>query len=421
MKRLTDRVDKLFAEWDRPDSPGCAIGIIQDGELVYKRGYGMADLDSGLPLTSKSAFDIQSVTKQFTAACITLLAQQGSISLDDDVRRYVPELPDYGTPIRVRHLLHHTGGLRDWIDLAMLAGRDFRDHFTRKDALEIIVSQRGLNYEPGARYLYGNSGYILLTETVERVSGASFGDFAETQILRPLGMNDSYMVELVPATASHQVKGYDPEEGGGYRRDPTDFQVAGDGGLVSTVEDLYLWDQGLHGNKLGDSGFLDTMLTRGTLDSGEAIDYAFGLVLGEYKGLETVHHGGDWVGVSTDMIRFPQQRFTAICLANLGTVGATRLTRRIADIYLEGHFRLEEYLGNYYNQELDGTHELVLRGSEIFLRHADGGEEPLGAVRGDKFKLMDSDARFVRDDGGRITGFTCSTERVKDIFFARKG
>ena len=421
MKAETDRVDKLFEAWDSPDSPGCVIGVINEGELADVRGYGMADMDAGSPLTSKSAFDVQSIGKQFTAACIALLAQENRISLEDDIRKYVPEVPDYGIPIRVRHLVHHSSGIRDYIDLAMLAGIDFRSRFSNKDALKIIARQRSLNFDPGTRYLYSNSGYVLLAEIVERASGSSFGEFAEAHIFRPLGMKDSYMLDRDPPNKIHRLTGYTSKDGGGFREDPTDLQVTGAGGLVTTIEDLYLWDQNLYDNELGSSGFLDLMSSCGTLDTGEETNYAFGLVLGEYKGLKTAHHAGDWVGMQTDMIRFPKQRFTAICLADLGTIPATRLTRRIADIYLEDQFHQQEFVGEYSNDELLAIHQLFLKGSEIYLRHADGSAEPLGAVRGDKFRLMDADAYFVRDEENRITGFTCSTKRVQNIHFVKSG
>jgi CubicO group peptidase (beta-lactamase class C family) len=420
MSTQTDRVDKLFEAWDTPESPGCVVGVIHEGELVYVRAYGMADMVADSPLTPGSAFNVQSIAKQFTAACVALLVQDDVIALEDDIRRYVPEFPDYGIPISVRHLVHHTSGIRDYIDLAMLAGKDFRDHLSHADALQIIMRQKSLNFDPGARHVYGNSGYVLLAEIVERVSGTSFGDFAEAHIFRPLGMKDSYMLDRDRPNNVHRVKGYTPNPGGGFEEDPTNFNVKGHGGLVTTIGDLFIWDQNLYDSKIGGNRLLELMSSRGILNTGEETNYAFGLLRGQYKGLENARHSGEWAGIRTDMIRFPEQRFTAICLANLDTVPATRLTRQIADIYLEDEFRLQEFVGEYFNDELQATHQLVLKGSEIYLRFADGDEEPIN-LRADRFKLMAADARFVRDEDNRITGFTCSTDRVQDIHFVKTG
>ena len=419
MSTQTDRVDKLFEEWDTADSPGCVVGVIQEGELAYVRAYGMADMVTRSPLTPKSAFNVQSIGKQFTAACIALLLQNGVISLEDDIGKYLPDFPDYGVTIRVRHLLHHTSGIRDYIHLAMLAGTDFRDHFSHKNALQIIMRQKSLNSDPGARHVYGNSGYVLLAEIIERVSGSSFGDFAETHIFRPLGMNDSYMLYPDRPNNIHRVKGYSPKPDGKFEEDPTKFKVKGHGGLVTTLGDLFLWDQNFYHSKIGGSGFLEMLYSRGILNTGEETNYAFGLVRGQYKGLDNARHAGEWTGIRTDMIRFPEQRFTAVCLANMDTVPATRLTRQIADIYLEDKFCLQEFVGEYSNVELQATHQLVLKGSEIYLRHTDGSEEPIN-LRADQFQLMKADAQFVRGEGNMITGFTCDTDRVQNIHFVKK-
>ena len=418
MKAQSARVDTLFEVWDTPDSPGCVVGVIQEGELVYVRAYGMADMAAKSPLTPRSAFNVQSIGKQFTAACIALLVQAGVIALEDDIRKHLPDFPDYGVPIRIRHLVYHTSGIRDYIHLAMLAGKDFRDHFSHRDALQIVMRQESLNYDPGARHVYSNSGYVLLAEIVERVSGSLFGDFAEAHIFQPLGMKDSYMLDRNQPNNVHRVKGYTPKPAGGFEEDPTNFNAKGHGGLVTTIGDLYLWDQNLYDSKIGSSGFLELISSREILSTGEETNYAFGLVRGQYKGLENARHSGEWVGIRTDMIRFPEQRFTAVCLANLDTVPATRLTRRIADIYLEDAFRLQEFVGEYSNDELQATHQLCLKGSEIYLRHADGSEESIN-LRADRFKLMRADAHFVRDKDNRITGFTCSTDRVQDIHFVK--
>jgi CubicO group peptidase (beta-lactamase class C family) len=346
----TDKVDRLFAEWDRPDSPGCALGIIKDGQFVYKRGYGMATLEHDVPITSQTVFRIASTSKQFTAVCIALLVEQDRIALDDDVRKYLPELPEYGYPITIRHLVHHTSGLRDYIELMELAGMRDQDFYTDDEVLEVLARQKALNFAPGEEYLYSNTGYYLLGIIVSRVSGQSLRTFAEENVFRPLGMASTHFhddhAEIVPQRAT----GYSPnkeKEKGGYRIDETTLDIVGDGSVFTTIEDLSLWDQNFYRNRLGQGGdaLIQQILTSGTLNNGNPLNYAFGLVAGDYKGLEMISHGGGFVGFRAEMIRFPEQKLSVICLANLSTIEPTRLARQVADIYLADQIEEEPGTG----------------------------------------------------------------------------
>src|SRR5262249_47195852 len=185
---LTSRVNKLFAEWDKPGSPGCALAVIKDGQTIYKRGYGIANLEYNIPITPSSVFYVGSIAKQFTAMCIALLAQQGKLSLDDNIRKFVPEIPDYSTPITIRHLIHHTSVLRDFWDLLGQAGQRWDDAYNLKDVIEIVAQQKELNCKPGEKHLYRNNGYMLLAINVQRATGQSLRKYAEEQIFKPLGM-----------------------------------------------------------------------------------------------------------------------------------------------------------------------------------------------------------------------------------------
>ena len=420
MKSLTDKVDELFTEWDKPDSPGCAIGIIQDGKLIYTRGYGMSDLENGIPLTAKSVFYIASTSKQFTAASIVLLAQRGHLSLDDDLREYVPEVPQYERPITIRHLIHHTSGIRDYLDLFSLAGRSQEESFGNEDAIEILSRQKAANFSPGERHLYSNSGYILLAEIVGRVSGKSLREFAEGAIFKPLRMHDTFFDDdLTPCKG--RVISYRPGEDGGFQSYAKNLRVVGDCGLLTTVEDLYRWDQGLYGGKLFDGEFISQMLTCGKLNSGEQLKYAFGLVVGEYRGLKTIHHPGSMLGFQAQMIHFPEQNFTVICLCNLSGMNPPMSTTRIAHMYLLDDFELTEFEGEYYSDELRSTCSLVIEGRGIFLRHQNAPENPLRSVERDTFRVGDRQFVFGRNGQGEVTGFTLSTERGKGIRFVKNG
>lgn len=230
---ITSRVDKIFEKWDKPNFPGCALAVIKDGRIVYKRGYGMANLDHDVPITPSTVFFVASVTKQFTAAAIVLLAQQGKLSLDDEVRKYIPAVPDFGTPITIRHLIHHTSGLRDWLPGAALPD----------DVLELVSRQKELNFRPGEKDLYSNMGYALLGMIVERVSRQSLREFARANIFQPLGMKKTRFYDVPGEIVKNLAYGYGPTKGDAFRRIPMrKIAIVGSGALLSTVEDLALWE-----------------------------------------------------------------------------------------------------------------------------------------------------------------------------------
>jgi CubicO group peptidase (beta-lactamase class C family) len=329
-------VDALFAQWDKPDSPGCALGVIKDGNFIYKRGYGMANLDYNIPISPNTSFYIASTSKQFTAASIALLAREGKISLDDDVRKYLPEIPQYQSPITIRHLVYHTSGIRDYLDLTGLAGRHTEDVNTDDDFIKFIARQKNLNFKPGERYLYSNSGYFLLSQIVKRASGKSLRAFTDENVFKPLGMVNTRFHDDRSEIIKNRATGYFPRKGGGFSVLVTNFDGVGDGGLFTSVEDLLLWNQNFYNNKLaGGADLINNLFTTGTLNNGEKTDYAFALMTGDYKGLKMISHGGSFNGFRAEMLRFPEQKFSVICLCNLGSVDATGLATKVADIFLE--------------------------------------------------------------------------------------
>ncbi len=333
---LKRKVDQVFAAYDKPDTPGCALGVIRNGAFVYNRGYGTGSLELGVPLTPQSVFYMGSVSKQFTAASVVLAAEQGYLSLDDDVRKNIPELPSYERPITLRQMLHHTSGLRDILTLLSLSGRNFEDIHPTAELLDILVRQKALNYKPGDEYLYSNTNYFLLAEVVHRATGKPFSRFAEENIFKPLGMIHTRFYDDHSVVVSGRVPAYEPRVGGGFRVDwSTNFDKVGDGGLMSSVEDLLLWDRNFYANKLGKGTLLREMQTRGVLNDGKQIGYALGLSIRSYRGLPIVEHGGALFGYRTALLRFPEQQFSVICLCNLGSSGPGRLAYQVADIYLD--------------------------------------------------------------------------------------
>jgi CubicO group peptidase (beta-lactamase class C family) len=332
---LTARVDALFADYNKPDSPGCALGIYRDGAILYSRGYGMADLERGVPITPRTVFDIGSTSKQFSAAAIVLLAQDGTLTLDDDVRTWVPELPDYGARITIRHLLLHTSGLRDYIGLLTLAGHRIDDVTDAEDALRILARQQALNFAPGAEHLYSNSGYFLLSTIVERAARKTLQAFARERIFAPLGMTKTHYLGSYDDIVPDRALAYAPRPGGGLRQDISRWLQVGDGAVFTTVEDLLRWDNNFYVPKVGGQALLDTLQATGRLNDGTPLTYALGLGVSTYRGQRIVGHGGSWGGYRAELLRFPDQRFSVATLCNLGTINPTQLARRVADVYLE--------------------------------------------------------------------------------------
>lgn len=238
----SNKIDALFAQWNKPDSPGCALAVIKDGQVLYKRGYGIANLDHDIPISSKTVFNVASMSKHFTAIGVALLARQGKLSLDDDIRKYLPEMPQYSTPITIRHLIYHTSGIREYSHLMQLAGTRFQDAPV-EEIYQIIARQKELNFKPGEEYLYSNSGYLLLARIVQRVSGKSLREFAGENIFKPLGMSSTRFHDDHSEVIRNRATGYSSRRVGGFAVESTTSDSVGDGGLFTTIDDLILWDR----------------------------------------------------------------------------------------------------------------------------------------------------------------------------------
>src|SRR5271154_5327829 len=331
----TEKVDQIFSVYDKPGSPGCSLGVIRNGDFIYRKAYGSANLELGVPLSLQSVFYMGSVSKQFTAASVVLAAEQGYLSLDDDVRKYVPEIPFYGKPITLREMLHHTSGFRDILGLLLLAGRNFEDIHPTPELLDLLSRQKALNYQPGEEFLYSNTNFFLMSVIIKRATGKPLSQFAEENIFKPLGMTHTRFYDDHSVVVPGRVPAYEPRPGGGFRIDwSTNFDKIGDGGLLSSVDDLLLWDRNFYNNKLGKGTLLKEMQTQGVLNNGKQIEYALGLTISTYRGLPIVEHGGALFGYRTELLRFPQQKFSVITLCNLGTSNPGRLSYQVADLYL---------------------------------------------------------------------------------------
>ncbi len=328
------QVDRLFAPWTGPDKPGATLAVIRDGRIIYARGYGMADIERSMPNSPDTVFHIASMSKQFTAFAVLLLAHEGKLSLGDDVRKYLPELHDFGQTITIADLLHHTSGLRDQWALWRLSGHRIDDQITEDDLLRLIWRQRALNFPPGSKFLYSNTGYNLLAQIVARVSGQPFDAFLRTHIFQPLGMSQTHVNtaygDLTLRRASSYIKGDD----GKYQYVALSYSNWGATSLFTTVGDFARWDANFYHPTVGDASVIADMQRPGRLSDGKPITYAAGLEIDRYRGLTTVEHSGGDAGFRTDALRFPDQHLTVVIFANAGDLDTTDLARKIADIYL---------------------------------------------------------------------------------------
>ncbi len=334
----TAAVDHVFAAYDHTNSPGCALGVYRDGQIAYQRGYGMANLDLGVPITSNTFFDIGSTSKQFTAASIALLVGDGKISFDDDVRKYVPEVPDYGTPITIENLIRHTSGLRDYNGLLFLAGHQEEDYTNDADGLDIIARQRALNFKPGTRWDYSNTGFFLLSVIVERVSGKTLSEFAKERIFAPLGMTETNFrtdhTQILPGRAV----GYAPRPEGGFRIEMSDWDQTGDGAVNTSINELIRWDENFYHPIVGGQAMVDRLQAPGTLDDGTPHGYGRGLFVDTYRGLRRVHHGGAWAGYRAMLMRFPERHTSVGLLCNLASASTQTLSEQVADVVIGSGF-----------------------------------------------------------------------------------
>ena len=442
---LTDQVDELFKQWDRNDSPGAALGIFKDGRIIYARGYGIANLEYSLPWTPQTPSRTGSISKQFVGMCIAILAEQGKLSLDENIRKYFPDWPDYNGQITLKHLLYHTSGVREYLTLVELMGKPEGSGYvyTPKELVRTLARQKELDFKPGEMYSYSNSGYFLLSEIVSRVSGMKTSAFAKKHLFDPLGMKNTHFHDDPNKIVKNRAYGYSPKKGEGFRIDIVRLKVIGDLGVFTTTEDFLKWDQNFYKNKLGKGtpDLLETVLTKGKLNNGKEISYGFGLRIDNYRGLKTISHGGSAVGYQAQFMQFPDQKFSIAILSNLSNFPTGRIARQIADLYLANQFKeppsprqrrrreipepislpvsqLKEYAGKYYSDELDITYTFKVENSQLILELRET-LYTLSPYAVDHFGWQGRKLNFSRDEDNNITGFMLEEGIVKNMKFMK--
>ena len=419
---LPAQIDSIFAIWAKPDAPGAAVAVVHRDSIVHMQGYGIANLEYGAEITPETVFLVASVSKQFTAFAIAMLAMRGDISLDDDVRTYIPELHAFEPQITIRHLVHHTSGLRDEFGLLAMAGYRMDDVISKDTILNLLYRQRKLNFEPGEEYSYCNSGYTLLAEIVERVSGQSFREWTEENIFALLGMEDSHFRDDHTSVIPNRAQGYITSDSS-FKSQTIAYSSVGASGLYTTAHDLTRWTRNFKTAQVGGREVLNQVLQRGVLNSGDTLDYAFGLAHSQYKGESLISHSGSHRGFRTYLAGLPDQDLAVVVLSNLEEFQPAEVGRQVVDLFLANDAeRLPEYAGTYYSEELGSSYEVVLEGKALLMINRHGERIPLQETGQDAFSTNTwymPVIKFTRSMG-QVTGMEASSSRSLGVAFSRQ-
>lgn len=440
------RVAQIMSDYDTT-TPGGVVAVMRAGKVAFVRGYGMANLEHGVRNTPETVYHMASVSKQFTAFAILLLANEGKLSLDDDIRKHLPEIPDFGTPVTIRHLVHHTSGIRDQWTLWNMAGGRPDDVITHADLMNLIRRQKELNFTPGAENLYSNSGYTLLSEIVARVSKEPFGVFMKKNVFDPLGMKNTQIYDDHERLVKNRADSYRRAQGPRWSKAVLSYANRGATSLYSTAPDLALWLDNFRTGKVGGARAIQQMQERGVLNKGDTISYAVGVVIDKDRGLKTIAHGGADAGFRTSVAYYPELETGIIVLANEASVNTFQVSYDVAEAFIGDRMTtspatppapspsppasapwtptptdLQAYVGAYYSPELETRYEVLIHNNGLVARHRRHGDIAMRPARADNFRASPfyfSDIRFERDAQGRVTGMRVSAGRVRNLWFQK--
>jgi CubicO group peptidase (beta-lactamase class C family) len=337
--KFSGRIDALFEEWDRDGSPGAVLAVCRGGNVIHQRGYGVANIEDDVPLTADTVLRLGSTTKHLCATCILLLENRGKLSLDDDIRQHVPEVPDFGRVITLRHLLTMTSGLWDDLNLLLFAGLDTGAPLTREQFLKLVPVQEQLMFNPGDDCTYSNTNYFLLSLVIERVSGQTLADFMHQELFQPLGMSATRLTPWMKQTIRHKARGYQPAADGGFEAAYMMTELDGNGGVDSTIGDMLKWFANYRDDRHFGPHYRRRLEAENRLTDGRLLDYRLGINVVDYRGMTVVRHAGGMPGYLCDFVFFPQSDLGIVLLANVLAPRILELPDRIADIVLEGEFK----------------------------------------------------------------------------------
>jgi CubicO group peptidase (beta-lactamase class C family) len=431
------QIDALFAKYDDLYSPGSAVAVVQDGEVVFKKGYGSANLEYDIPVSPSTIFHIASVSKQFTVFAVLLLEEEGKLNFDDDIRKYISEVPDFGEVITLRHLASHTSGMRDQWNLLAMAGWRLDDVITKEHVFKLVEKQKELNFQPGDEYLYSNTGFTLLAEVVARVTGKSFAEFTQERMFTPLGMSNTLFYDDHQKIVKNRAYSYAPTDDG-YQKSVLNYAIVGATSLFTTVEDLSLWAMHFEDIKVGSQALIDKMNTLAVLNNGETFGGAYGQFISDHNGLEYIQHGGADAGYRAFFARFPEQGFAVSVFNNVAIADPRSLALGVADIFLKDKMliaedmteayldlngeediefigldevTLEKFVGHYWNDGSSYSREIYIKDGVLMYSRGAENVSPLAPISEDLFKMLEVDADlFVRFDAQLATKQMIVTE-----------
>jgi CubicO group peptidase (beta-lactamase class C family) len=430
------QVDAICQEWNKPGSPGASVAIIQHGKLLYEHGYGLANLEYNAPVAPDTIFHAASVSKQFTAMALVLLEQDGKLSLEDDIRKYLPELPDYGHRIAIRNLLQHTSGIRDQWQTLSIAGWRMDDVITQQQILRMLFHQKELNFPPGTRHLYSNGGYTLAAEIVARVSGKPFPQFTAERIFRPLGMTRTHFHDDLRRIVPGRAYSYEKEKDG-YEAAPLNYANVGATSLFTTAPDLVKWLDNFREPKVGGAAAIRRLEEQTVLADGKKIDYALGLTIGKYRGLPKISHAGGDAGFRSYVLWFPDLELGVAVLSNLAGVNPGQAAQKVAEVYAAGKMTADAAQGGerhyvaldaailgrytgYYRLDEGMLLRIVQEDGKLMAGPPGADAAELKPVAQDRFHLerFGGDVEFTAEAGGGMsievkqTGGTATGDRV---------
>lgn len=425
-------------------TPGAAIAVQRDGETIYSNGFGYADIEQHAKVTPSTIFHVASVSKQFTAFAIGMLADQGKLSLDDDIRKYLPELHDFGTKITIDHLVHHTSGLRDQWSLLTMAGWRMDDVITMNQIMRLVSRQRELNFKPGDEMVYCNTGFTLMAEIVSRVTKVPFRDWCKQNIFEPLGMKNTQFYDDHERIVENRAYSYHLGSSG-YKKSVLSYANAGATSLFTTADDLNIWARNFETVKVGNANVMSIMNRKFVLNNGDTSHYAFGHQIEKYRGLNIYGHSGGDAGFRSYLMRFPDQHLSIAVVSNMASFNPGEISYMLADMYLEKEFKslpkeerpttppeerkpafdpstvaLKDFEGKFYSPELETTYTFRVTNDTLTAYHQRHDDMKLTATAVDEFDISILGTLTFTRDKGAITGFKASNGRVRNLMFIKQ-
>lgn len=454
----TKKIDSLFNAWTEGNHPGGTIGIMQKGEVIYSKAFGMASLEYQVPNTTETLFNLASVSKQLTAMGIIVLQERGLLSIDEDIRKYLPDLPDFGHTITIRHMLHHTSGMRSLHAMLRLAGWRSDDSRTNEDLYRFMLKQKDLNFIPGDEYLYCNTGYILMAEIIENLTGEKFSQWMEANVFEPLGMTNTYVEDRYDRVVPNNATSYYNRKDG-FFRSVEYWGYVGSGNVHSTTADLLTWLQNFSRPSAGWKSAFETLKTTDLLNDGSKNNYAFGVNIGQYNGYDRIAHGGSIGGFRAYASHYPEEELSIAVLTNFSSSNSGGIEKNLADILLKdksnpivvseakdqktpllklyqkgnkteaeksieedlSSISLSDYTGRFYSPELESNLDFILKGEHLIAHHVRHGDFSVELVKKDALEVQNfASIEVVRDSKNIITGIKVSNGRARNVWFEKQ-